>query len=229
MEFEGIVFKVLPETSGTSARGEWFRQDVVFEMQTQSPYTRKVCVKFFNKRDEVARLVVGAAYNVTFDIESREYNGRWFTSIRGWKLEKATNEVLADGWLFTGDMAQEDEDGFIFLVDRKKDVIISGGENLYPVQIEDFIREHKAVKDVAVIGLPDKRLGEIAAAVIEVKPDYTLTEEEVNDFCLDLPRYKRPRKIIFADVPRNPTGKIEKPRLREKYCGKSLVESQITN
>ena len=143
--------------------------------------------------------------------------------------EKATNEVLADGWLFTGDMAKEDEDGFIYLVDRKKDVIISGGENIYPVQIEDFLRTNIKIKDVAVIGLPDKRLGEITAAIIEVKEEYEMTEEEVNDFCLDLPRYKRPHKVIFADVPRNPTGKIEKPKLREIYCGESLVEKQIKN
>ncbi len=143
-----------------------------------------------------------------------------------YKDEKSTNEVLADGWLFTGDMAQEDEDGFIYLVDRKKDVIISGGENLYPVQIEDFLRKNDAIKDVAVIGIPDARLGEIAAAVIEVKPEYTLTEEEVNDFCLDLPKYKRPRKIIFNKVPRNPTGKIEKPVLRKMYCGESVVAQQ---
>ena len=143
--------------------------------------------------------------------------------------EKATAETLKDGWLFTGDMAQEDEDGFIFLVDRKKDVIISGGENLYPVQIEDFLRSHPAVKDVAVIGLPHKRLGEIAAAIISVKEGMTLTEEQVNEFCFKLPRYKRPHKIIFADVPRNPTGKIEKPKLRKIYCGESLVATQIKN
>ena len=141
--------------------------------------------------------------------------------------EKATNEVLRDGWLLTGDMAQEDEDGFIFLVDRKKDVIISGGENLYPVQIEDFLRKHDAVKDVAVIGLPDARLGEIAAAIIEIKEGCKADENDINDFCRDLPRYKRPHKIIFADVPRNPTGKIEKPKLRKIYCGESLVASQI--
>ncbi len=141
--------------------------------------------------------------------------------------EKATAETLKDGWLFTGDMAQEDEDGFIFLVDRKKDVIISGGENLYPVQIEDFLRSHPAIKDVAVIGLPHKRLGEIAAAIISVKEGMTLTEDEVNEFCYKLPRYKRPHKIIFADVPRNPTGKIEKPKLRQIYCGESLVASQV--
>ena len=142
--------------------------------------------------------------------------------------EKATKEVLEDGWLFTGDMAMQDPDGFYFLVDRKKDVIITGGENLYPVQIEDYLRSNIKIKDVAVIGLPDARLGEIAAAIIEVKPGEALTEDEVNAFCHELPRYKRPRKIIFADVPRNPTGKIEKPKLRKIYCGESLVKAQTT-
>ena len=142
--------------------------------------------------------------------------------------EKATIETLYDGWLMTGDMAYEDEDGFLFLVDRKKDVIISGGENLYPVQIEDFLRKNDNIKDVAVIGLPDDRLGEIAAAIIELKEGAECTEEDINEFCLDLPRYKRPHKIIFADVPRNPTGKIEKPVLRERYSSVRLVEQQNT-
>ncbi len=141
----------------------------------------------------------------------------------------ATDEVLKDGWLYTGDMAKMDEDGFIYLVDRKKDVIITGGENLYPVQIEDFLRAHPAIKDVAVIGVPDERLGEIAAAIIEVKPDASLSEAGVNEFCLELPRYKRPHRIVFAPVPRNPTGKIEKPKLREMYCGERLVEAQTTH
>ena len=145
-----------------------------------------------------------------------------------YKNPEASAEVLRDGWLFTGDMAREDEDGFIYLVDRKKDVIITGGENLYPVQIEDFLRSHEKIKDVAVIGLPDERLGEIAAAIIEIKEGETCSEAEINEFCLELPRYKRPRKIIFEKVPRNPTGKIEKPVLRERYCGGRLVEAQTT-
>ena len=138
----------------------------------------------------------------------------------------ATADTLRDGWLYTGDMAMQDPDGFIYLVDRKKDVIITGGENLYPVQIENFLAANNKIKDVAVIGLPDARLGEIAAAIIEVKAGMTCTEDEINEFCLDLPRYKRPRKIIFADVPRNPTGKIEKPRLRKMYGGEGLVAMQ---
>ena len=140
---------------------------------------------------------------------------------------KSTAEVLDDeGWLYTGDMAMEDEDGFIFLVDRKKDVVISGGENIYPVQIEDFIRTHNAVKDVAVIGVPDKRLGETTAAIIEVKEGFTLTKEEVDEYCLKLPRYKRPHEVIFTTIPRNPTGKIEKPKLRKMYGGERLVDAQ---
>ena len=106
-----------------------------------------------------------------------------------------------------------------------------------------YLRGFEAIKDVAVIGLPDDRLGEIAAAIIELKPEYVgiavdelagnaaaepgstqiVTDEDIEEFCMDLPRYKRPRKIIFADVPRNPTGKIEKPKLRERYGAIGLV------
>ena len=139
---------------------------------------------------------------------------------------KATAETLKDGWLFTGDMAMQDEDGFYFLVDRKKDVIVSGGENIYPVQIENFLSAYDKVKDVAVIGLPDKRLGEITGAIISVKDGMECTEEEIEEYCMKLPRYKRPKKIIFADVPRNATGKIEKPALRKKYGAEYLVAQQ---
>ncbi|MCR5487915.1 MAG: acyl--CoA ligase [Lachnospiraceae bacterium] len=141
--------------------------------------------------------------------------------------EAATKEVLdGEGWLYTGDMAMQDEEGFYYLVDRKKDVIISGGENIYPVQIEDFLHGFEPVNDVAVIGLADKRLGEISAAIIQVKEGFTCTEEEVMEFCQKLPKYKRPRRVIFAEVPRNATGKIEKPKLREIYGGKNLVAAE---
>ncbi|MBE7006356.1 MAG: acyl--CoA ligase [Ruminococcaceae bacterium] len=139
---------------------------------------------------------------------------------------EATDEVLKGDWLHTGDMAIYDEDGFIFLVDRKKDVIISGGENLYPVEIENFMSAQPDIQDVAVIGLPDKRLGEIAAAIVQIKAGHTCDEETINDFCRKMPRYKRPRKIIFADVPRNATGKIEKPRLREIYGATNLIAAE---
>ena len=146
---------------------------------------------------------------------------------RYYKDPEATAATLKGGWLYTGDMACEDEDGFIFLVDRKKDVIITGGENIYPVQIEDFLRGHGKIKDAAVIGMADHRLGEIAAAIIEIKPGMECDEEEIRQFCGQLPRYKRPYKIIFNPVPRNATGKIEKPKLRAKYCGGSIVKKQM--
>ena len=139
---------------------------------------------------------------------------------------EATAETLKDGWLLTGDMARQDEEGFIYLVDRKKDVVITGGENLYPVEIENFMAAYPPIKDVAVIGLPDPRLGEIAAAIVELVPGATATVDDINEYCMGMPRYKRPRKIILAPVPRNATGKIEKPKLRRMYGGEGLVDSQ---
>jgi len=136
-----------------------------------------------------------------------------------YKNPEATESTLKDGWLLTGDIARVDKDGFIWLVDRAKDIIITGGENIFPVEIESHIMAHPKVQDVGVIGLPDERLGEIVAAIIKVKPGQALSEEEVVDYCEELPRYKRPRKIIFSEVPRSPTGKIEKPKLRKQYTG----------
>ena len=136
-----------------------------------------------------------------------------------YKNPEETARTLVNGWLLTGDIARQDEDGFIWLVDRKKDVVITGGENIYPVEIESYLMEHPSVQDAALIGLPSLRLGEIATAIIKVKPGHELDKAQLDEFCAALPRYKRPRKIIFGDIPRNPTGKIEKPKLREQYAG----------
>lgn len=147
-----------------------------------------------------------------------------------YKNPAATREVLTpDGWLYTGDMAKQDEEGFIYLVDRKKDVIITGGENIYPVQIEDFLRANEKINDVGVIGLPDERLGEITAAIIQLKEGVTATVQEIEEFCMALPRYKRPKQIIFAEIPRNATGKIQKNALRERYGASRLVEAATSN
>jgi acyl-CoA synthetase (AMP-forming)/AMP-acid ligase II len=135
-----------------------------------------------------------------------------------YKNPEETAKILRDGWLHTGDMARYDHKGYIWLVDRKKDVIIYGGENIFPVEIENFLIKHKKIKDVAVIGMPEERLGEIAAAIIEVKEGCELTRLDVMEFARQLPKYKRPRKIFFDKVPRNPTGKIEKPKLRRMYA-----------
>ncbi len=138
-----------------------------------------------------------------------------------YKNPEATAATIVNGWLLTGDVARQDEAGFLWMVDRKKDVIITGGENIYPVEIKDFLMDHPKIQDGAVVGLPSLRLGEIAAAVIKVKRGCDLTKAEVDAFCNTLPRYKRPRKIIFGEVPRNPTGKIEKPKLRKQYAGQT--------
>jgi acyl-CoA synthetase (AMP-forming)/AMP-acid ligase II len=155
------------------------------------------------KKGEVGELVIRG------DGVMREY----------YKNPEATAKALRKGWLYTGDMAKQDEDGFIFLVDRKKDLIISGGENIFPVEIEDFLHTLPGVKDIAAIGFPDERLGEVVTVIIDVVPGKTLTEEDVLKFCEKLPKYKRPKKVYFGEVPRNPTGKIEKPKLRKKYIG----------
>jgi acyl-CoA synthetase (AMP-forming)/AMP-acid ligase II len=135
-----------------------------------------------------------------------------------YKNPEATAATLKDGWLHTGDIARYDKDGFIWLVDRKKDMIIYGGENIFPVEIENFFQQSKKIKDIAVIGIPDERLGEIPAGIISVKPGCILCENDIIEFQQELPRYKRLKKIFFGDVPRNPTGKIEKPKLRRLYA-----------
>jgi long-chain acyl-CoA synthetase len=135
-----------------------------------------------------------------------------------YKNPELTAKTIRDGWLYTGDLGRVDEEGFIYLVDRKKDLIISGGENIYPGEVEDILLKHPKIHDVALIGVPHDRLVEVPAAIIDVLEGETLTEEEVRAYCeKNLPRYKQPKHIIFDAVPRNPTGKIEKPKLREKY------------
>jgi acyl-CoA synthetase (AMP-forming)/AMP-acid ligase II len=135
-----------------------------------------------------------------------------------YKNPELTAKTIRDGWLHTGDLGRVDEEGFIYLVDRKKDLIISGGENIYPGEVEDVLLKHPKIHDVALIGVPHDRLVEVPAAIIDVLEGETLTEEEARAYCeKNLPRYKRPHHFIFDKVPRNPTGKIEKPKLREKY------------
>jgi len=135
-----------------------------------------------------------------------------------YKNPEETAKTIRNGWLHTGDIARHDKDGFIWLVDRKKDMIIYGGENIFPVEIENFFLRHEKIKDIAVIGVPDQRLGELPAGIISIKPNAMMCEQDIVDFQQDLPRYKQLKKIFFGDVPRNPTGKIEKPKLRRIYA-----------
>jgi acyl-CoA synthetase (AMP-forming)/AMP-acid ligase II len=137
------------------------------------------------------------------------------------KNPEMTAETLKDGWLYTGDLLKTDEEGFFYIVDRKKDMITSGGENIFPVEIEDALMENPKIDDVACIGYPDDRLVEIVMAIVQLKEGETMTEEEVIEFAKQkISTYKVPRKVVFDSVMRNPTGKLMKPQMREKYTGR---------
>ena len=142
-----------------------------------------------------------------------------------------TAKTIKDGWLYTGDLAYMDEEGFIFFADRSKDLIIRGGENIFPAEIEDALRKHPKVQDVAVLGYPHPRLVEIVMAIIQPKEGETITDEEIINFVKDkgLAKYKWPEKMVYTTVPRNPSGKIEKPKLRDMYVkpAKEAMEKEF--
>lgn len=139
-----------------------------------------------------------------------------------------TASTLIDGWLRTGDLLKTDEEGYYYIVDRMKDMITSGGENIYPVEIEDALMDHPDIDDVACIGYPDERMVEIVMAVVQLKEGKTLTEEQLLEFAKTrLAKYKLPRKVIFDKVPRNPTGKLMKPQIRKKYTGREQAFQKL--
>jgi acyl-CoA synthetase (AMP-forming)/AMP-acid ligase II len=136
-----------------------------------------------------------------------------------WNLPEATAEVLRDGWIYTGDLGYLDSKGYIYLVDRKRDVIISGAFNIYPKEIEDVILTHPSVKEVAVIGVPDDKWGEAIKAVVVPKEGMQVAEREIIEYCRDrMASFKKPKSVEVAkELPRNPYGKILKTVLREPY------------
>lgn len=140
-----------------------------------------------------------------------------------YKNPQATKETMRKGWLYTGDLAVKDEDGYITLVDRKKDMIISGGENVYSVEVEQVLCGHPQILEAAVIGVPDKIWGERVAAVIVPKPGQTIDLEEIQSFCRQsLAGYKIPRQIFIVDrLPRNASGKVLKYKLRDELKHKA--------
>ncbi|PID78188.1 MAG: AMP-dependent synthetase [Deltaproteobacteria bacterium] len=189
------------------------------------------CVHFGNSKKEKIGAIGLPGYGWEYNIVYRNMEpvptgepGELVVKGRGvmkeyYKNPEATEKTIVDGWLRTGDIARQDKDGCLWLLDRKKDVIITGGENIFPAEIEAHILSHPKVHDVAVIGTPDKRLGELVTAIVQVKKGMDITEDEIKEFCSSIPRYRRPRIIHFDDVPRNPTGKIQKPELRKKFTG----------
>ncbi|MGI9325835.1 MAG: AMP-binding protein [Pseudomonadales bacterium] len=136
-----------------------------------------------------------------------------------WRQPELTAKTLRDGWMWTGDVAVWDEDGYVFIVDRAKDMIISGGENIYSTQVEAAIHKHPAVLEVAVIGVPDDEWGEAVHAVVVLKPEAEATEAEIIETAkAHLASYQKPRSVAFADaLPKAPTGKILKRDLREQH------------
>ncbi|MGG0658228.1 long-chain-fatty-acid--CoA ligase [Rummeliibacillus pycnus] len=136
-----------------------------------------------------------------------------------YKNPEATHKTMKDGWIYSGDLAVRDEDGYILLVDRNKDMIISGGENVYSIEVENVIATHHSVAEVAIIGTPDPKWGEVVTAIIVTKRDEDLTEKEIIEFAKEnIAGYKCPKKVIFEDkLPRNASGKLLKYQLRQKY------------
>ena len=136
-----------------------------------------------------------------------------------WRDSDATAKTLRNGWLHTGDVGYMDEDGYVFLLDRSKDMIISGGENIYPREIEEVLIQHGAVREVAVIGVPDPKWGEAIKAVVAIQPAANVSEEELIDFCKQhIASFKKPKSVDFIDeLPKNNYGKIVKRQLRDKY------------
>ena len=138
-----------------------------------------------------------------------------------WRCPDLTAQTIRDGWLWTGDIASWDEEGYVFIVDRAKDMIISGGENIYSTQVENAIHKHPAVLESAVIGVPDSQWGESVKAVVVLKPGMQATEQEIIAVALQhLASYQKPRSVSFVDtLPKAPTGKILKRELRKLYTG----------
>lgn len=136
-----------------------------------------------------------------------------------WKLPEETQKAIKDGWLYTGDLAIVDEEGYVTIVDRKKDKIITGGENVYSTEVENVLYMHPAVLEAAVIGVPDETWGEMVKAIIVLKEGMEVTEEEIIDFCKErLARFKAPKSVEFyPELPKTGSGKIAKRKLREQY------------
>ena len=139
-----------------------------------------------------------------------------------WKRPEANKSSFTDGWLHTGDAARQDDEGFYYIVDRTRDMYISGGENVYPAEVEDVLYGLAAIAEAAVIAEPDATWGETGLAVVVTRPGHALTEAQVIAHCRErLARFKCPARVVFIDaLPRNATGKVHKPTLRAGFAAK---------
>jgi long-chain acyl-CoA synthetase len=145
--------------------------------------------------------------------------GQWLTMRGYYNQPEATAEALRDGWMHTGDMGRFDADGFLYVVDRKKDMILSGALNIYSKEVENAILAHPAVRDAAVVAMPDATFGEAVAAFVELRPGHEVSEEEIIEHCRErIASYKKPKRVFFDQLPRNAQGKVLKHALRERVA-----------
>lgn len=140
---------------------------------------------------------------------------------------EATAQALEGGWLHTGDIARRDRDGFYYIVDRKKDIVISGGENIIPAEVENYFRKITDVTDVSVFGVPHKRLGEEVVAVVTLSPESRMTLKDLEEFCEEIPAFMMPHHVFIGEVIRNATGKIDKNEMRARYQDLCTEETDI--
>jgi acyl-CoA synthetase (AMP-forming)/AMP-acid ligase II len=173
-----------------------------------------------DRRPELLLSAGRAAAGTTVALHDREIVARGPQVMSGyWRRPDATEETLAGGWLHTGDAGRIDHDGYVFVEDRIKDLVVSGGENVYPRAVEDVLFQHPAIAEAAVIGVPDERWGETVKAVVALRPGSECTEHDIIDFCRPrLAGFERPRSVDFVDtLPKTATGKVLKRALRDRY------------
>ncbi|MDQ5812169.1 MAG: AMP-binding protein, partial [Actinomycetota bacterium] len=219
MEVMKRVVDVMGASEITIAYGQTESSPVITQTRTDDPLELRVST--------VGRTLPGVEIRVVNidtgeDCEPGEQGELWtrgYLVMRGYyKMEDKTAEVIdEDGWLHTGDLAVMDENGYVRITGRAKDMIIRGGENIYPREIEEFLYTHPDVSDVQVYGVPDEKYGEQVAAAIKKRPDADLTEEDVKEFCLqNIAYYKVPEYVDFVEeYPMTASGKIQKYKLRE--------------
>ncbi len=142
-----------------------------------------------------------------------------------WRNPDATAQALRGGWLHTGDLVRRDAEGYTYIVDRKKDMFISGGENVYPAELERLLHGHPDISEAAVIGVPDPKWGEVGRAIVVARPGTSLTDRDVLAYLdVRVARYKIPKSVVFvSELPRNPSGKVLKPALRDRYGSRALA------
>jgi acyl-CoA synthetase (AMP-forming)/AMP-acid ligase II len=222
VELKTTIFRKLPqvrlseafgmtETTATGARG--FHEDLQVKQGTVGKATTFLDVRIVD--DEDRDVAVGEVGEIVYQGPTvmKEY----------YKDPETTTEAFRGGWFHSGDLVRQDEEGYIYIVDRKKDMIISGGENIYPVEVEEVLYAHPKILEAAVIGVPDPDWGETVKAVVVPKPGESLTAEEVIEHCKkNLASYKKPRWVDFVEaLPRNTTGKVLKFELRRSHSGQT--------